>query len=78
MYGEIGKHLSGHRITPVDIEARPKKGGIQGTTYKSHALKAARELHYGFDVMAQIENAKTDAEITRIMKTARKRSFKDE
>lgn len=40
-------------------------------SYRSMALKAARELNYGKEVILKIRAAKTDAEICRIMATAR-------
>lgn len=43
--------------------------------YKSQAIKAAKDLGYGEEVIERIENAKCDAEITRIMKTERERRF---
>lgn len=39
--------------------------------YKQFAKKAARELHYGHDVECAIHNATTEAQITRILHTAR-------
>lgn len=39
--------------------------------YKNDAKRAAKELRYGDDVVNQIENAKSDMEITRILATAR-------
>lgn len=41
--------------------------------YKSKAIKAAKDLLYGEEVINRIENAKCDEEITRIMKTERER-----
>lgn len=46
--------------------------------YKVQAIKAARDLQYGDEVVAKIKNAKTDGEIARIMITARKERFGDE
>lgn len=43
--------------------------------YKTQAVKAAKDLGYGKDVIDRIENAKCDAEITRIMRTERERRF---
>ena len=40
--------------------------------YKRKALKAARELCYGDEVIKRIKNAKTDVEISRIMTSARR------
>lgn len=39
--------------------------------YRKEALKAARDLCYGEEVQRRIKNAKTSAEISRIMKSAR-------
>ena len=41
-------------------------------TYRADALKAAKELGYGDEVIRRIKNAKTDGEIERIMVTARR------
>lgn len=46
---------------------------IKDTTYRYFALDAARQLGYGDKVVSQIRAAKDDAEIERIMVTARKR-----
>lgn len=62
----------GHKIVS---DSDRKSGPLKGTTYKTQAMKAAKELHYSPDVVKQIENAKNDREITRIMKTARKRGM---
>lgn len=44
-----------------------------GTTqdYKMHALEAARDFGYGEDVIRQINEAKTDDQISGIMRRAR-------
>lgn len=39
--------------------------------YKQQAITAAEELHYGKDVVRQIEQAATNTEIDRILKSAR-------
>lgn len=44
-------------------------------SYKSTAIKAAKDLGYGLLIVKQIEMAKTDAEIERIMVTARHEHF---
>jgi len=46
--------------------------------YKNEALTAAMELNYGKDVLDAIQAAKTDAEITRILSTARNGGYKKE
>ena len=40
-------------------------------TYKEDAIQAAKELMYDNKVIARLENAKTEADICRIMATAR-------
>lgn len=40
-------------------------------TYQEDAIRAAEELMYGDKVIARLENAKTEADICRIMATAR-------
>lgn len=42
-------------------------------TDKNDAIKAAKDLYYGPAVIERLENAKSNAEIERIMATARKR-----
>lgn len=39
--------------------------------YQYRAVRAAKDLLYGRDVIEQLKNAKTTNEIGRIMKTAR-------
>lgn len=40
-------------------------------TYQEDAIQIAEELVYGDTVIARLENAKTEADICRIMATAR-------
>ena len=40
-------------------------------TYQEDAIQVAEELMYGDKVIARLENAKTEADICRIMATAR-------
>ena len=44
--------------------------------FKRQAIKAAKDLLYGNEVVKQLEAAKTIAEMDRIMKTARKEKLK--
>ena len=44
---------------------------IHYKTYKEDAIQAAKELMYDNKVIARLENAKTEADICRIMATAR-------
>lgn len=41
--------------------------------YKKEALEAARDLRYSREVINKIREAKSDNEISRIMKSARER-----
>lgn len=51
----------------------------QVDTYKTSAIKAARELFYGDEVIQRLKNAETDDEISRIMSDARvKKQYKEE
>lgn len=43
--------------------------------YRSNALKAAVDLGYSEDYIKKITQAKTDAEISRLMAKARKERF---
>ena len=44
-------------------------------SYRKHARKAARQLGYGSKVIDQIKNAESEAEIQKIMVTARHKKF---
>lgn len=44
--------------------------------FKKQAIKAAKDLLYGNEVVKQLEAAKTISEMDRIMKTARKEKLK--
>ena len=43
--------------------------------YKKQALKAAKDFYYDDEIIHRIENAKSDNEVSRIMKEARKEKF---
>lgn len=45
-------------------------------TYQEDAIQAAEELMYGDKVIAKLEKAKTEADICRIMATARNEKIK--
>lgn len=45
--------------------------------YKRKAIAAAKQLQYGNDVVADLFNATTEAEIIRIMTNARMRKAKE-
>lgn len=44
---------------------------------KKSTIKAAKELFYDKSYIHQLEHAKTEGELTRIMITARERSYED-
>ena len=44
--------------------------------YKRQAIKAAKDLKYGDEVVEKLKKAKTEGEIDRIMKAARHEHFK--
>lgn len=67
----IENGIRGHNVVGYS-EQQPKQGH-KGTTYKKQAIKAARDLGYGYDILAKLENAKTDAELDHIMSNERKR-----
>lgn len=46
--------------------------------YRTFALRAARELNYGKDIMDRIHHAKTSAEIEHIMTAERRRQLEEE
>lgn len=39
--------------------------------YRQQAVEAAKDLHYGTEVYNKLKTAKSEDEITRIMKTAK-------
>ena len=43
--------------------------------YRTQAINAAKDFHYGEDVIKQIEEAKTNDEIILIMGKARRKKF---
>ena len=45
-------------------------------TYQEDAIQAAKELMYGDKVIARLKKAKTEADICRIMATARNKKTK--
>lgn len=45
-------------------------------TFRRQAIKAAKDLDYGEEVVLSLKAAKTVGEMDRIMKTARKEKFK--
>ena len=49
----------------------PKGHHKNGESYKEKAITAAKELCYGSEVIAKLEEAETDAEIENIMYDAR-------
>lgn len=46
-----------------------------GIHWRSTALKAAEDFEYGEEVIKQINNAKNDMEVSRIMRDARHKKF---
>ena len=45
---------------------------VDEDSYRIKAIRAAQDLHYKSDVIERIRHAKTDAEIERIMISARR------
>lgn len=52
-----------------------KKSGVHCKPYRIEAARAAVELGYGMEVVKKIKAAKTDDEISRIMRDARRSKF---
>lgn len=48
----------------------------ESTTFRREAIKAAKDFNYGDEVIQNLKDAKTIAEMDRIMRTARKEKFK--
>lgn len=66
-------------VIKMEEEVKKKRGRRKGyhnepKSYRQEALKAAKDLLYGPEVIVDIRNAKTDAEIEHIMNTARQSS----
>lgn len=47
-------------------------------TYKEYALEVAKDFHYDEIYISKIQRAKTDAEISSILATARHEKFKED
>ena len=60
-------------ITPSKMSSTPAKKytADELEAYRRFAAKAASELRYGWDVIKLIRDAKSEAEITRILADAR-------
>ena len=63
----------GRKIEPMEFHTRPKKKLDQA--YKFQAITAAKGLLYSKETIDKIEAANSDAEITIIMASARKKRF---
>lgn len=74
-----GIYISARRIegvTPGDLAAFDAVKRKPLSDYdKRSAIKAAKDLLYGPEVISQLEKAESNVEISRIMTTARKRSL---
>lgn len=54
------------------------KANKNGFEYRALAIKAAKDLGYGKEAIEQIEAAKNDAEIDRIMRSARHKQERED
>lgn len=74
----IKAHNASRTRTAHAIESSNDKyrtGPLSGTAYKKQAKTAARQLGYPNSVLDRICRAESEAEVARIMKTARKEKF---
>ena len=65
---------------PPEAKSSAKPDVIDVETFenlKKNVIKAAKELFYDKSYIHQLERAKTEGELTRIMITARERSYED-
>ena len=65
---------------PPEAKSSAKPDVIDVETFenlKKSTIKAAKELFYDKSYIHQLEHAKTEGELTRIMITARERSYED-
>lgn len=53
------------------------EGRQENKSYRNDAIRAALDFNYGDDVIKKIKDAKSDNEIERIMRNARKRKWGD-
>lgn len=74
---QMTSFIRGRKPEAVNDKARArynsKAAKTKRTDDKTDAIQAAKELLYGPDIIERLENAKSNAEIERIMATARKR-----
>lgn len=65
---------------PPEVKPNAKSNVVDIETFenlKKNTIKAAKELFYDKSYISQLEHAKTEGELTRIMITARERSYED-
>ena len=65
---------------PPEVKPNAKSNVVDVETFenlKKNTIKAAKELFYDKSYISQLEHAKTEGELTRIMITARERSYED-
>lgn len=65
---------------PPEVKPNAKSNVVDIETFenlKKNTIKAAKELFYDKSYIHQLEHAKTEGELTRIMITARERSYED-
>ena len=57
----------------IQTEKENKQMSREAYNYKRQAIATAKDLFYPKSVILQLQDAKTESEIARIMKTARER-----
>lgn len=65
---------------PPEVKLNAKSNAVDIETFenlKKNTIKAAKELFYDESYISQLKHATTEGELTRIMITARERSYED-
>ena len=70
-HGIKGHHVVGYSEAGTDL-----RGPQNVANNKDKAMRAAKQLGYGRDVIEKLKEAESPEEISRIMCTARKRSLR--
>ena len=87
-YGNTNQHMGfkfqdlGEAVNIVGEEAKTITKPIyknmrrfKSNLYRDQSIEVARDLNYSQEIIEKIKNAKSDAEISNILVTARKRKF---
>lgn len=75
LHYNFNQGIKGRKVVGYSEPGVDSRGPQNVANNKEHAIKAAKQLGYGNDVVQQIKEAKSSEEVSRIMCTARKRSL---